>query len=222
MKKLQVYYGSLALKDLRKAKGMTVAQLAALIPCSERTVNRFEASNWTSNPQIAQRLAEVFSIPFQQLFIPTDQHFLECVASTIPTVSFGAPLEGLTYYLLYVRRISWLDANIWGKTMWIGNYDQFHELRKLHMLSGDGIATLYAAGILAISSEKEWNSFFYRATIGHTYKVVVAEDCLRTCAPYALYQYAVHRRALYSDKLPWDYILLGDYTNLPDVFSVRC
>lgn len=130
MKKLQVYYGSPALKDLRKARGMTVAQLAALIPCSERTVNRFEASNWTSNPQIAQRLAEVFSIPFQQLFISADQHFLDRVESTVPTVLFGAP--------------------------------------------------------------------------------------------YALYHYAVHRRALYSDKLSWDCILLGDYTNLPDVFSVRC
>ena len=56
MKKMYVYYGSLALKALRKARKMTVAQLASLIPCSERTVNRFEASNWTSNKKTAEKL----------------------------------------------------------------------------------------------------------------------------------------------------------------------
>lgn len=119
MKEMYVYYGSLALRDLRKAKGMTIEQLAALIPCSTRTVNRFEASNWTSNKQTALRLAEIFSISFEQLFIPVEQHFLEALESIAPNVSFGHPIKGMTYYLLYIRRISWWSANIWGKTMWI-------------------------------------------------------------------------------------------------------
>lgn len=221
MKKMYVYYGSLGLKDLRNARGMTVEQLANLIPCSERTVNRFEASNWTSNKQTAEKLAEIFSIPFTQLFILVEQHFFEALEAIAPNISLGALIRGTTYYLLYIRRISWWDTNIWGKTMWIGLYDQFHELRKLHMLSEDGAMSLHATGIPVISSEKEWESFFYRTAIGFTHKVIVSENCLNTCAPYTLYHYAVHRRALRSDKLPPDVILLCDYKNVPDVFSVR-
>ena len=222
MKKMYVYYGSLALKALRKARKMTVEQLASLIPCSERTVNRFEASNWTSNKQTAEKLAEIFAIPFAQLFILEEQHLLEALETIAPNIPLGPPMGETTYYLLSIRRISWWDANIWGKTMWIGFYDQFHELRKLHMLSKEGVINLHATGIPVISSEKEWESFFYHAAIGFTYKVIVSEDCLHTCAPYTLYHYAVHRRALHSDKLPPDVILLGDYKNVPDVFSVRC
>lgn len=221
MKKMYVYYGSLALKDIRKSKGMTVEQLAALIPCSTRTVNRFESSNWTSSKQTAQRLSEIFFIPFDQLFIPTEQHFLEALESISPDVSFGNPLRGTTYYLLYIRRISWWNANIWGKTLWIRNYDQFHELRKLHELSDSGAIGLHNAGIPTITTTEEWKSFFFRTTIGYTYKVIVSQDCLCCFAPYALRQYAVHRRVLHSDKLPPDIILLGDYANAPDVFSVR-
>ena len=138
MKKMYVYYGSLALKALRKARKMTVAQLASPIPCSERTVNRFEASNWTSNKQTAEKLAEIFSIPFAQLFILEEQHLLEALETIAPNIPLGPPMGETTYYLLSIRRISWWDANIWGKTMWIGFYDQFHELRKLHMLSKVG------------------------------------------------------------------------------------
>lgn len=222
MKKMRVYYGSLSLKDMRKSKDLTVEQLAALIPCSTRTVNRFEASNWTSNQQTAQRLAEIFSISFEQLFIPEDQHFLEKLERIAPDISFGRPLKGATYYLLYVRRISWWDANIWGKTMWLRDYDQYHELRKLHKLSDSGTIMLHDAGIDIINTSDEWNSFFFHATIGCTYNVIVSKDCLCSCAPYTLCQYAVHRENLYPDKLPPDVILLGDYTNNPSVFSVRC
>lgn len=220
MNKMPVYYGSLALKCLRKARKMTVERLAALIPCSERTVNRFEASNWTSNKQTAERLAEIFSIPFDQLFIPVDQHFLDALKSVAPPISFGKPIRGETYYLLYVRRISWMDANIWGKTLWIGSYDQFHELRRLRSLHGDDVVSLNAAGIPVITTQKGWEGFFYRTTIGWTYKVIVSEECLRTCVPRTLYQYAVHRRALYTDKLPFDVILLGNYEDVPEIFSV--
>lgn len=205
----------------RRRWHLSVEQLAALIPCSTRTVNRFEASNWTSNKQTALRLAEIFSISFEQLFIPVEQHFLEALESIAPNVSFGHPIEGMTYYLLYIWRISWWSANIWGKTMWIGPYDQTHELRKLHMLSEEGTMQLHTTGIPVIFFQKEWKSFFYRTTIGFTYKVIVSEDCLRTCAPYTLHHYAVHRRALYTNKLPPDVILLGDYKNVPDVFSVH-
>ncbi len=221
MKNMYVYYGSLALKDLRKAKRMTIEQLAALIPCSTRTVNRFEASNWTSNKQTAEKLAEIFSIPFQQLFLSVEQHLIEDLQSIAPAVTFGRPLPETTYYLLHVRRISWFDANIWGKTIWIEDYNRTHELRRLCELTDSAPMVLYNAGVTVITTEEEWKSFLLRATIGCTYKIIASKDCLRVCAPRTLYKYAVHRRALYTDKLSPDVILLGDYKNVPDVFSVH-
>ncbi len=222
MKEMTVYYCSLALKDLRKAKSMTVEQLADLIPCSTRTVNRFESCNWTSNLQTAQKVAEIFSIPFDRLFIPVDQHLLEALKLVIPAVPFGKPQNGTTYYSLYIRRISLWDANIWGRTKWIGPYDHAHELRILRKLSAQGVNILCRNNIPVINRQDEWDSFFYRSTIGYTYQVIISKECLEICLPYTLCPYAVPPYALHTSPALEDIILLGDYKNAPEIFSVRC
>lgn len=106
------YYGAIDLKLLRKNQGLTVDQLADRVYCSPRTINRLEVSNRTSNRDLAEKLATVFSYPFDQLFIPINQRFLESIASHFPPIPLSAPLPGKTYYLLYFRRVSWWDANL--------------------------------------------------------------------------------------------------------------
>lgn len=219
MKQHIVYYGTLDLKSLRKKYGLTVEELADLIYCSSRTINRIEACNQTSNIEIARKYADKFGYSLENLFVAVDQHFLERLASVTPFVPLGAPLAETVYYLLYFRRISWWDANMWGKTKWVGIYDDEHELRALHELEECAAQKLGNQGIPAINTQAEWNSFFYRSVIGRTQRILVSEACLKRCAPRTLAYYAVEPQILFATGQP-DVILLGDYTNVPEVFSV--
>lgn len=176
MKQRITYYGSLDLKVLRHKRGWTVEQLADLVFCSPRTINRVEANNRTSNLELARKYADQFGYPFEQLFIIVDQRLLDLLAAAVPVVSLFAPLPKEIYYTLYFRRVSWFDANLWGKTKWIGMFDKKHELRILHELR-------------------------------------------EGCAPHALMSYAVEPGILLATGVP-DVILLGDYDNVPEVFSL--
>lgn len=220
MKQRITYYGALDLKYLRHKRGWTVEQLADLVFCSPRTINRVEACNRTSNIALAQKYADQFGYPFEQLFIVADQRLLDGLAATVPMVSLCAPLTNAVYYILYFRRVSWFDANLWGKTKWIGMFDNKHELRILHELKEGCAQELWESGMPVISTKEEWESYFYHAVIGHMEKIVVSETALKCCAPHALMSYAVKPSILLVTGLP-DVILLGDYANVPEVFSLR-
>lgn len=219
MKQRITYYGSLDLKDLRHKRGWTVEQLADLVFCSPRTINRVEANNRTSNLELARKYADQFGYPFEQLFIIVDQRLLDLLAAAVPIVSLFAPLPKEIYYTLYFRRVSWFDANLWGKTKWIGMFDKKHELRILHELREGCAQELWDKGLPVISTREEWESYFYHAVIGHTEKIVVSETALKCCAPHALLSYAVEPGILLATGVP-DVILLGDYANVPEVFSL--
>lgn len=183
MKKQIFYYGAQDLKRLRHKRGWTVEQLADLVFCSPRTINRIEACNRTSNIALAQKYADQFGYPFEQLFIAADQRLLDCLAAAVPMVSLCAPVANAVYYILYFRRISWFDANLWGKTKWIGMFDREHELRILHELREGCAQELWEEGLPVISTKEEWESYFYHAVIGHTERIVVSEAALKCCAP---------------------------------------
>lgn len=219
MKKRISYYGALDLKYLRHKRGWTVEQLADLVFCSSRTINRVEAGNRTSNFELARKYADQFGYPFEQLFIIVDQRLLDLLAATVPIVSLFAPLPKEIYYTLYFRRVSWFDANLWGKTKWIGTFDKKHELRILHELREGYAQELWESGMPVISTKEEWESYFYHAVIGHMEKIVASKTALKCCAPRALMSYAVEPGILFVTGVP-DVILLGDYANVPEVFSL--
>lgn len=208
------------MKYLRHERGWTVEQLADLVFCSPRTINRIEACNRTSNIALAQKYADQFGYPFEKLFVIADQQLLDRLAARVPVVSLCAPLTNTVYYILYFRRVSWFDANLWGKTKWIGMFDKEHELRILHELREGCAQALWERGIPVISTKEEWESYFYHATIGHMEKIVVSETALKCCASHTLTPYAVEPGILLASGLP-DVILLGDYANVPEVFSLR-
>ena len=87
-------------------------------------------------------------------------------------------------------------------------------------MSNKGIETLWNEGVPVITSTAEWKGYFYHAKIGHMERIIASEDCLRECAPHILRYYAVKPEVLFNAGLP-DLILLGDYPNVPEVFSVR-
>lgn len=213
------YYGSLDLNYLSRQRKLSVDRLAELAYCTPRTINRVEASNRTGNPELARKIAEALDYDFQQLFIPVDQDLIDRIAAICPITNDAAPVEGMRYYQLYVRRISWWDANLWGKTRWEGPYSETHELRSLRPLSDSGVTRLYQSGIRIINTEEEWNSFFYHATIGLMEMIIISGEAARRCVSRVLSRYAVAPEALMMSGIP-DVILLGDYENTPDVFSV--
>lgn len=146
MKELNMFYGAASLRQLRQLCGYTIQQEADMIPCSTRTIDRIEQDNRTSNKATAEKLAEIFYIPFGELFIEAEQHFLDALKSIAPKARCNELLDEMTYYLLYVCRASWWEARIWGKTMWIGQYDVHHELRKLRPLGDNRAVVRYLQG----------------------------------------------------------------------------
>lgn len=223
MKKLNMLYGTTSLRRLRYLHGYTVQQMADMIPCSTRTVNRIEQDNRTSNEGIAEKIAKIFCIPFRQLFIKVEQHLLDELERVAPEVQCGKLLDGEIYYLVYMCRVSWREAQIWGKTMWIRNYDANHELRKLRRLGENAQIARYLKGVPVINCQDDWDGFFYRVWIGSCHELIVSEKCLQRCAPYVLDTYAVHRTILQKGELTddGDVILLGQYKNRSGVFLVR-
>ena len=127
----------------------------------------------------------------------------------------------MTYYAIYVRRVSDIEANILGKTKWIQQDDDTHELRILHELSPAGTRYLFSAGIPVINTEKDWASYFFHRQIGRTQKVILSEEAAKNwMISYILKAYVIEPSALMETGIP-DVVLLGDYTNRTSIRSLR-
>ena len=92
---------------------------------------------------MARKLAEVFERPFEDFFIRVSEYMLWCLKNTVPPLSDCNLIPDMTYYAIYVRRVSDIEANILGKTKWIQQDDDTHELRILHELSPAGTRYLF-------------------------------------------------------------------------------
>ena len=209
------------LNKLRKSYRWTIDAVSERAHISPRTLNRIEYANGTRNESIARKLAEVFERPFEDFFIRVNEYILRCLQNTVPPLSDWSLIPDMTYYALYVRRVSDMDANIWGKTKWIRQYDAAHELRVLHELSPDGARHLFSAGIPVINTEKDWMRFFFHRQIGRTQKVILSEEAAKSwMLSYILKAYVIEPSALMETGIP-DVVLLGDYTNRTSVRSLR-
>ena len=146
---------------------------------------------------------------------------LRCLESAFPPLSEWDLIPDMTYYTLYVRRVSDMEANIWGKTKWIQQYDETHELRILHELSLAGAFHLFSAGIPVINTENDWKRYFFHRQIGRTQKVILSEEAANNwMLSYILRAYVIEPSALMETGIP-DVVLIGDYTNRTSVRSLR-
>lgn len=209
------------LNKLRKSYGWTIDALSERTHISPRTLNRIEYANGTRNESMARKLAEAFEKPFEDFFTRVSEHILQRLKSTVPPLSERNLIPDLTYYALYVRRVSDMDANIWGKTKWIQQYDETHELRILHELSSAGAFHLFSAGLPVINTEKDWTRYIFHRQIGRTQKVILSEEAAKSwMLSYILEAYVIEPSALMETGIP-DVVLLGDYTNRTSVRSLR-
>lgn len=56
------------LRDLRKARGLSQAELADLIEVSRQTINAVEADKYDPSIPMAYKLAAFFGVPVEELF----------------------------------------------------------------------------------------------------------------------------------------------------------
>lgn len=209
------------LNKLRKFYGWTIDAVSERAHISPRTLNRIEYANGTRNESMARKLAEVFERPFEDFFIRVSEYMLWCLKNTVPPLSDCNLIPDMTYYAIYVRRVSDIEANILGKTKWIQQYDDTHELRILHELSPAGTRYLFSAGIPVINTEKDWASYFFHRQIGRTQKVILSEEAAKNwMISYILKAYVIEPSALMETGIP-DVVLLGDYTNRTSIRSLR-
>lgn len=221
MQKKNIYMCTMDLKQLRKGNGWSVADLSERTYISSRTINRIESANGTRNEAMAMQISRAFSRPFEQLFTKADESMLEALRDYVPPLMDTSPVPDTCYYQLYVRRVSDIDANIWGRTEWVGQYDPDHELRVLSKLSEAGVNWFYRRGNPVITTEDDWKSFLFHTQIGRTQSVLVSEQAARGwMLAYILEEYIVAPYALMEVGLP-DVILLGDYPNRSSVRSRR-
>lgn len=209
------------LNKLRKSYRWTIDALSERTHISPRTLNRIECANGTRNEFMAKKLAETFEKPFEDFFTRVNEYMLQCLENSVLPLSEWSLLPDMTYYTLYVRRISDMDANIWGKTKWIQQYDEAHELRILHELSPAGARYLFFAGIPVINTEKDWARYFFHRQIGRTQKVILSEEAANSwMLSYILKAYVIEPSALMETGIP-DFVLLGDYTDRTAVRSLH-
>lgn len=209
------------LNKLRKSYGWTIDALSERAHISPRTLNRIEYANGTRNESMARKLAEAFGKPFEDFFIRVSKYMLRCLESAFPPLSEWNLIPDMTYYMLYVRRVSDMEANIWGKTKWIQQYDETHELRILRELSPAGARYLCSTGMPVINTEKDWERYFFHRQIGRTQKVILSEEAAKNwMLSYISEKYVVEPSALMETGIP-DVVLLGDYTNRTSVRSLR-
>lgn len=209
------------LNKLRKSYGWTIDALSQRVHISPRTLNRIEYANGTRNESMARKLAEVFERPFEDFFTRVSEYMLRCLKNTVPPLSDWNLIPDMTYYALYVRRVSDMAVNIWGKTKWIRQYDETHELRTLHELSPAGARYLLTAGIPVINTEDDWTRYFFHRQIGRTQEVILSEEAAKSwMLSYILEAYVMEPSALMETGIP-DVVLLGDYTNRTSVRSLR-
>ena len=209
------------LSQLRKSYKWTIDALSERAHISPRTLNRIEYANGTRNESMARKLAEVFERPFEDYFIRVSEYILRCLQNTVPPLSDWSLIPDMTYYALYVRRVSDMDANIWGKTKWIQQYDETHGLRILRELSPAGARYLCSTGMPVINTEKDWERYLFHRQIGRTQKVILSEEAAKNwMLSYILKAYVIEPSALMETGIP-DVVLLGDYTNRTSVRSLR-
>ena len=103
------------LNKLRKFYGWTIDAISERAHISPRTLNRIEYANGTRNESMARKLAEVFERPFEDFFIRVSEYMLWCLKNTVPPLSDCNLIPDMTYYAIYVRRVSDIEANILGK-----------------------------------------------------------------------------------------------------------
>ena len=103
------------LNKLRKSYGWTIDALSERAHISPRTLNRIEYANGTRNESMARKLAEAFGKPFEDFFIRVSEYVLRCLESAFPPLSEWNLIPDMTYYTLYVRRVSGMEADTWGK-----------------------------------------------------------------------------------------------------------
>lgn len=220
MKQKMTYCGLIDLRKLRLAKKLTIEQLASLTFCSSRTINRIEAENRTSNYEIAKMISQSFCYEIDKLFVKVDKVMLDAFARHFSFSLKSNVVPQTRYFLLYVQRISALDANIWGKTMWIREYNVKYELRALRELSKTAIDYYKNKDLVMIlNKDDEWLDFLFQCTIGRIQEVIVSEPFAQKCIPYILKYYAVNPKILHRYSTP-DIVLLGNYKGEKDVFSV--
>jgi putative transcriptional regulator len=60
------------LKDLRAERGWSQADLGTKLEISRQSVNAIETGKFDPSLPIAFRLAKLFSLPIEQIFVPED------------------------------------------------------------------------------------------------------------------------------------------------------
>lgn len=177
------YQSRVDLKSLRKICGFSKEYVADKIGYTVRTLERMEKENAVTTEETARQLCKLYVMEYQDYFYKIDGNFdalLNKKMAEIGTVPRNVTMNS-EYYLLYVRRIGFVQDCILGKVGWVGMYNRNRERRRLRPVNNVKAVLKLKPDTQIINNKDEWTYWYYNLTIGKLNRVVVSEECMQEC-----------------------------------------
>ena len=212
MKKQIIRYQSKNdLKKIRELLKITKQQVADCIGYSVRTVERIEQENATTNKEVAMNISKIYGLDYKETFYrvnKTCENELKKILLALIKVEYNPVITKDTYYCLYIRKLDFRNSCVFGKGMWIRDFNRNKEIRVLPPINIENFIK-YCPKISIINTEKEWRYWYMGLTVGTIYKVIVSEKCMRHCLGNCLKETIVKKDELYDFDEQTDMMFLG-------------
>lgn len=212
MKKKIRYQCKADLKVFRELHGMSKEEVAGKIGYSQRTLERIEKENATIDKESAMVLAKLYGLDYEQQFYVVNKKWEDWLKSKFLELN-KTELEQVVgedeYYCIYIRKTGRFQDCVFGKGMWIRNFNRNKEVRKLQKYNIKKCIEL-EPDIPIINKSEEWRYWYIGLTIGKIYKVLVSKKCMEECLSSCLKEVVIRR-----DEMFW-------WDDTPDIMYWGC
>lgn len=211
MKRVKIYQCRTDLKRLRELLNMTKIEVANRVFCSQRTLERIEFENATPNKETAKMLAKLYNLEFDAQFYennPDFEIFIKKYYMEANTNRVNKIIGGRIYYCIYIKKTELLKDSVWGRGVWVKNYNKNKEVRVLREINVEYFLA-NSNNVPIINEGKEWFPWYGSLTIGKVHKVIVSHECMEESLRNCLDEVIVKRENLFYWEGSPDMMLLG-------------
>lgn len=189
-------------RDLRRMREffeMTREEVAEKVGYEVRTIVRIEEENATTTEETAIKLAELYELDYVDNFFIVEKRLLDVLRKNkkrLMVVRNRQDIMDTRYYCLYIRKTNFFQDCVLGKGIWVREYNRNKEVRKLLSFSRENIIEHFSSVPICVTSE-EWEAWYMGTTVGKLYKIIVSEECMKSCLSECLKETIVRKDELY-------------------------
>lgn len=193
------------LTELRAARKLSMEALAELAFTTNTTIFRIEKTGIIADPGLAEKLASIFDIPFDEFCAGAfaSDRAAEKWAADLERPYLTTPDADSSYYLVFVRRYEKHgEYSVISPTVWTG-FEGTRERRRLMVLSPEGIAEHLAEYGLRCAVVHDTISliyFYYGIESGEERAALVRTDVAESIYPNLVTDYVCAANGLPSHR----------------------